>query len=700
MGGALGGGARRAAVLADPHRPHLFTGADLPNFNLPIRFLYSEALRAGDSMLWTSSLFSGFFIFGDGQGGMAHPFHLLLYRIAPLWLAFGLEILASYVAALAGGRVLFGRLGFSPAGAWLGAIVFAFSGFNLLHISHMNAVAIVAHVPWVLAATHALMTSDEPRSRAWAFPAIALLLGSEILLGYPHYVWMTVLAAGRVRRRTALDGCAAHARRCWSSSPRRRASLVGAVQLVATWDMLHTSVRADPSLEFRLTGSLSPWNLLQLWSPFVFAHRIYASAEEFLVHEFGLYNGAFCTLSLAWVAVRWRSLDRRRLVVALLVFGAFSLVLALGRYGGLYPLLAELPGLNTLRVPARHIMLVHLTFAALAAVVFDDLAGLARRGEQVPWRRLWPLAAVAILSVVTSAAGALVAGSPWATSRFMMLSGIGRAGVGSALVLTAAALLACSARGVRGALAALALFVAADLGAWGYGYVFQTPLATIDAVGASANLPRDVQPGDYVFPPTNLFEANLGVLRGVRLSSGYAGLMPASVLDPADELTARIGGVSWRFADHAWARVPGPLPRARLLSDVRVSRDIASDIRAIDITSTALVGAPIAPTTGPPGEAHLTIDRPGRIVVHTAAPEPQLLLLTERFHDGWRAEVDGEAAAPIRVNGDFLGCVVPAGTHDVTLVFAPSSVRRGAALTVVGLVLTIGAALVMARVRS
>ena len=103
-------------------------------------------------------------------------------------------------------------------------------------------------------------------------------------------------------------------------------------------------------------------------------------------------------------------------------------MLALGRYGGLYPLLAELPGLNTLRVPARHIMLVHLTFAALAAVVFDDLAGLARRGEQVPWRRLWPLAAVAILSVVTSAAGALVAGSPWATSRFMMLSGIGRAG--------------------------------------------------------------------------------------------------------------------------------------------------------------------------------------------------------------------------------------------------------------------------------
>ncbi|HKV98384.1 MAG TPA: hypothetical protein VJN96_01105, partial [Vicinamibacterales bacterium] len=390
----------------------------------------------------------------------------------------------------------------------------------------------------------------------------------------------------------------------------------------------------------------------------------------------------------------------RRLTGALLVFGGLSLLLALGRFGGLYPLLAQLPVLNTLRVPARHIVLVHLTFAALAAIVFDDLIGLARRGERVPWPRLWPLAAVVALSIVTSVAGAVIAGSPWAAARFMLLSGIGRAGFGSALVITAAALLALSARGVRWAPAALALFVAADLGAWGYGYVFQTPLATVEEVRASANVPREARPGEYVFPPANFFEANLGVLRGVRLSSGYAGLMPASVLDAADERTARLGGVSWRFVDKAWARVPDPLPRARLLSDVRVSRDVASDIRTIDLASAALVGAPIAPTGGAPGEAQLTVDRPGRIVVHTVAPGTQLLVLTERFHDGWQAVVGGEAAAPIRVNGDYLGCVVPAGAHDVTLTFAPSSVRRGAALTIVGLVLTIGAALAIARSRS
>lgn len=676
----------------------IFSGADLPNFNLPVRYVYSESLRAGDSVLWTPSLFSGFFIFGDGQAGMAHPFHVVLYRVAPLWLAFGLEILTSYLVALAGARVLFGRLGFTPAGAWLGAMVFAFSGFNLLHISHMNAVAIVAHIPWVLAAAHALMTSAHRRTRAWAFFGIALLVGSELLLGYPHYVWMTVLAVGALVIGLIRAG-----------APLTRAGLVilagalgvliGGVQLAATWDMLHTSIRADPSLAFRLTGSLSPWNLLQLWSPFVFAHRIYASAEEFLVHEFGVYNGAFCTLSLAWVAMRWRSLERRRLVVALLVFGAFSLLLALGRYGGLYPLLAQLPVLDTLRVPARHIMLLHLAFAGLAAVVFDDSIGLERRGERVPWPRLWPLAAVALLSVITSVTGAIVAGSPWAVARFMLLSGFARASFGSALVVAAAGLLALAARGIRGALVGLALFVAADLGAWGYGYVLQTPLTTIEAVRASANLPPGIQPGEYVFPPTNFFEANLGVLRGVRLSSGYAGLMPASVLNPSDELAARLGGVSWRFVDKTWRRVPDPMPRARLVADARVSSAIAADILAIDIATTALVDSPIPATNGRRGEATITADRPGLIVVHTVAPAGQLLVLTERFHAGWRAADRDAALTPIRIDGDLLGCVVPAGARDVTFTFAPESVRRGAALTVVGLVLAIGAALVIGRAR-
>jgi len=60
-------------------------------------------------------------------------------------------------------------------------------------------------------------------------------------------------------------------------------------------------------------------------------------------------------------------------------------------------------------------------------------------------------------------------------------------------------------------------------------------------------------------------------------------------------------------------------------------------------------------------------------------------VLTERFHEGWRAR-DGEREYPVlRVYGDYVGCVIDAGTHRVTFTFAPASARIGLWLTIAGL---------------
>ena len=42
-------------------------------------------------------MFGGYYLFGEGQLGMAHPWHLLLYRFLPLTPAFNIEIVSSYV---------------------------------------------------------------------------------------------------------------------------------------------------------------------------------------------------------------------------------------------------------------------------------------------------------------------------------------------------------------------------------------------------------------------------------------------------------------------------------------------------------------------------------------------------------------------------------------------------------------------------
>ena len=73
------------------------------------------------------------------------------------------------------------------------------------------------------------------------------------------------------------------------------------------------------------------------------------------------------------------------------------------------------------------------------------------------------------------------------------------------------------------------------------------------------------------------------------------------------------------------------------------------------------------------------------MAVETHAPAPQLLVVTERFHHGWSASVDGIATPVHRAYGDLIACAVPAGSHAVALRFAPASTTWGIRLTLVGI---------------
>jgi hypothetical protein len=161
-----------------------------------------------------------------------------------------------------------------------------------------------------------------------------------------------------------------------------------------------------------------------------------------------------------------------------------------------------------------------------------------------------------------------------------------------------------------------------------------------------------------------------------------------------------------------------------LVSRAVVSDAPAHDLTKIPIETTALVESPLSLDGLPPGNAALIEDRPGRVRIVAAVPslkardvgegkrpiDPrlrvglpgtrheadgtrsvpatltgQLLCISESFHPGWQAMVDGCPAPVVRVNGDFLGCVVGPGRHEVTLEFRPKSLWYGALLSLAGL---------------
>lgn len=672
---------------------------DLGGFHLPTRAFYAQQLARGESFAWMPGLFAGFFASGEGQIGGFHPLHWLLYRWLPLGTAFELELLLSYPFLFAG---MYSWLRRHVRGdvALLGSLAFTFSSFNLLHFVHPNAIAVVAHLPWLLAAIDRIADRPGEARGGWALLAVAVLTASQILLGYPQYVWLSAVAemsyaAWRLAVRRQADGSAPQ--RAWPAwlelaAAKGLGAMLAAVQLLPTCDAMLHSARRTVDAEFVNSFALHPANLLQLVAPYMFRDRVLAVAT----HEFGLYLGAVPLLLIVWLGYRWRDLGRLRgLATAALLFAAVTLLLSLGNTGVIYRLQRLLPVVGSFRCPSRYIVLFELATAVLAALGFALLARQTRSGRTAMWQELRPLAFVVGLSFLAAVAGLILRHHP----RFSP-SAWGTA-AGPLLMAGGAALIALAARGRAWALVGLVLFTAADLGYYGLTYAVTTGHCSLQHyTDTTARRPVEaVTPtlDASGFPLRVLGGENPLAMIGWTRLDGYAGLEPARRLDYSRLASLQAAGVRWLQVDKkrelpaglrrlpgGWLEVPDPLPVVRLVSRAQTSGDPGRDLSAIDVRTTVLTSEPVELDAGPPGRLVQVDHRPGRIDVTLDTPGRQILTVAESWHPGWRAVVDGRRQALLAVNGDFMGCSVGPGKHMATFEFQPASVWYGTWISLAG----------------
>lgn len=636
---------------------------DLSAFHLPLRYLYKSALADHHSILWTSKMFGGFYLHGEGQVGAMHPLHAVLYYFLPLVLAFHIELIASYVFGCAGMWLFLRRWGLSRLPRLGGSLAFAFSGFALLHLPHMNAIAISAHVPWLLMASDLSLSDDLP-SRRRGRVALAMLLGSQILLGYPQYVWMSGLIAGlylftnnglrSVRRVAGLLGAVT------------AGALLGAVQLLPTLDVLSESIRRTFDDSFTVSFSLHPLNLVQLVSPYLLVERVFTIPEERYLHEFGLYSGALGTLTLGWALLRRRGLPCGRLAVFAAVTCVLGLLLALGQYGGLYPYLANLPLVSSFRAPSRHIVLVHFGVAILIGIVLEDLERRMNTPRRPSIRLGW-LWTPLVLNLLV--AGVAVTW-PSVLIRFDEQTLHPPGMVSGALLLCVVTLVFLdAARGSRSALALLVVVMAADLGFYGYSYVLEGGIRSPADIARSSLAPPGPA-GSTVAAMLPDVGDNTLVLRDFRVLSAYAGLTPARRVSLQTTEGLRLAGAAWVHRDGEWQPVPEPARRVRI---VAATADVHDGIEAHGS-----------------GAAAVITDVPGTLVIDVRTDAQTLLVTTERYHEGWRARTATGSALPTRrVRGDYLGVVLDPGSYPVTLTFEPASFRHGMWMTAAGVAATL-----------
>jgi hypothetical protein len=704
---------------------------DLPSQFVPWRAFAAASLRAGHLPLWNPYTYSGEPFLGGFQSAVLYPLNLI-FLCLPLARAINLSILL-HLVILAWGMFRWGRQrGLQPAAAALGGVILVLSGVVYPHIyaGHLSNICTMAWAPWILGGLEGWWSG---RRRAGLFEASAAIC-LQILAGHVQYVFLTGIAAGLhalvgsvaepgVRRR-ALPTVAG----CYGA-----AALLAAAQLFPGFAAVGESARQGQSFALASIFSFPFENLITVLAPGFFGDHLHNPYwGRWYIQEMSFFAGV-----AGMVLVMIGALDspqRRRawrdLAVCLLL-----VLLALGANTPLYrPLFEYVPGFGVIRGMSK------FTFPAMIFLLLAAGAGADALLRRQPVRRGIAGGAFAA-ALVLGVAGFVFLNQPARVGGYMHgWQVVGQVALPASLVGDAGFVHDAGVRAGVSLLAAGGLFLLVGgslrgLGRWPLlrwapllllglemtAFAWKNSAASDIAVatpdGAREYLDRN--PGDYRVL-TLLFPSGFdgGFLLGKPdlwgndpfLLGRYAEFMTftqggnpnqvGQVLHfkntPALYAMLRCRYTFSVMKDGHVGAYPAetpPMERAQLIADYRVlgGRDAifaALSRPDFDPRRTVLLESEPSPRPVPgaePGTVHAVETSPDSLVIEADVKTPSLLLVTDPYSRGWRAEPlpDSSQRAYQILPANYILRAVPlaAGHHHILMEYAPPSFHLGVAVS-------------------
>jgi hypothetical protein len=339
---------------------------DLSLHFLPLRRFALERLRGGEVAFWNPYVHEGTPLSLPALGypldlvGAAWPDPAFLSLLLALQVPLG----ACFFWLLAR------ALGLRPEAASGGALAYALGGFFLSTVNLYVYVQAAAWAPLVVLSLVRLLGSGGPRALTAAAASLAVALsttGVEIVA--------QSVAAGLV--------LGLGARRLASAAGRAAAALALAVALAApVLALLASQVSGSARgsgfpTEVVLAHSIHPFALVQTLVGGLFGNLANIANEwwgqNFFPRGFPYVLSLYLGASVVALAVTGLA-DRRPPAARLMMLLALGLVVSLGRWGGLAPLVDAFPLLGVFRFPVKAFFTVHLATALLAALGLQALA--------------------------------------------------------------------------------------------------------------------------------------------------------------------------------------------------------------------------------------------------------------------------------------------------------------------------------------
>lgn len=663
---------------------------------------------AGEAPLWNPYVYAGHPFVADLQNATFYPPRLVAIALAGPdfpYEALELEALLHFPLVALFTYLLARRLTGRRIGGLVAAVTFAFSsyltGYPILQLAILEAQAwLPAILLCLLNASETLATGETRRSLRWSLAAGALLALSW-LAGSPQASLLVTYGALAFAAFQLWPRPLTWAWRVWR--PRLTALIVfgavgfglAAVQLLPAVEFMRLSTRAHIGFEEAGAG-FTPYDLWQLALP--------AVARPFTALYLGVLPVGLAALALIRgrrAPARWPA-DVPRHMAFWGWSGLIALLLSFGKHlAGFAVFYLLVPGWSLFRQQERTIAWFVLAAAVLAGYGAAWLTGRGRVAADDDAAR-----PVSLAYGLAAGCGLLLAAAFFVgfQAGYDALWGFTAATTLLALLLGLAALAVRSRSGA--ALIALLVLDLFTLNAGNHSRADQgqpfppQPLLTIpqadDAPFRLAN--EEVMSPTYgnVYRLEDVGGASQlklaryqALLDGVDRPRQWRLLGVKYVLSRREALEAPAERLMTQGGDAAAAqlyRLAEPGPRAWLVGQVIEAADDAAlwaRLAAADFDPQRQVLLNRRPqgyqdAMRCDGEIVWLARAPERLALRVVSEQPCILALAELDYPGWRATIDGQAAAILRIDGALRGLVVAAGDHRIEMVFRPISVYGGA----------------------
>lgn len=691
----------------------IFT-SDIMNESFPYRYYISEALKNGACPTWLPSIYGGIPLLARAEAGACYPLNLLLFGLLNPYVAVNLVILLTLMITAVGSFFLARELETGVIPSLVAAVSFAYSGFMVSHLKHLSTVGTVCWFPVGLFVIEHAIRRRQSKMLLWLAAVIALQnLSGHIQTAYYSglvylcYFGFRVLAERHREVKSLSKQTPTHGDAPW---PFTRMAIVlfsvsvivgvgiSAVQLLPTYELVQLTQRSGGvSFAYAADYAYDPANVATFFYPPArgeISKATYSGSSIFW-EDYGYVGLITVLLALYAVLKCWRTWHVRFYTIAAIV--AYVLVLGPSTpvYGAVFSIV---PGIDYFRFPTRFLFVVDASLALLAAFGLSKLQksigrskGRSHTGQVAVAGSVVLILVVCDLLYFQMRQNAIGGAAEWSVppqtaERIKKDKGLFRIySPGSADMHKVAF---AAARGWEGSLQpylaqrefiqpssnVLYGLFSAD------GYAQLTPTYLVDLWGDQN------RPGLIMSTATfarGEFTAQPSFVRIMDMCNVKYILSPWPVRSGSLNSLGKTGPV-FLYEN------PTVLPRAHLVGKYFRASSVESAKERIlsgefePATEVILYESPHFVGDSLHSKSNVTVENysTNEVIVAVSSDAAGLLVLSDTYYPGWKAEVDGRQVEILKANLCQRAVEVPAGTHTVRFHFDAPTIRIGAGISV------------------